>query len=137
MSEPFPFELVSPERSLLSGQAREVIVPGSDGYFTVLAGHAPVMSTLKPGVVEVKLADGADHHIFVRGGFADVSPTGFSLLAEYAVPLSELAAEDIDGEIRNAEEDLADADTDEKRDRAALLLNQLRESREAIALSRR
>lgn len=137
MAEPFAFEMVSPERRLLSGEATEVVVPGGDGYFTVMAGHAPVMSTLKPGVVDVKLASGELQQLFVRGGFADVAPTGLTLLAEFAVPLSELAAEDIDGHIRNAEEDVADAETDEKRDRAKLALSQLQEVRDAIAQMRR
>ena len=137
MAEPFAFEMVSPERRLFSGEATEVVVPGGDGYFTVMAGHAPVMSTLKPGVVDVKLADGAFQQLFVRGGFADVAPNGLTLLAEYAVPLSELAAEDIEAHIRNAEEDVADSDTDEKRDRAKLALSQLKEVRDAIANMRR
>lgn len=137
MAEPFAFELVSPEKRLLAGEATEVVVPGSDGYFTVMARHAPLMSTVRPGVVDVKMADGQLNQLFVRGGFADVSTEGFTLLAEYAVPLAELSQEDLDGQIRNAEEDLADADTDEKREKASLMLNQLREAREAIGAMRR
>lgn len=137
MAEPFAFEVVSPERRLLAGEATEVVVPGGDGYFTVMAGHAPVMSTLKPGVVDVKLANGELQQLFVRGGFADVAPTGLTLLAEFAVPLADLAAEDIDGHVRNAEEDVADAETDEKRDKAKLALSQLQEVRDAIAQMRR
>ncbi|GIL00562.1 MAG: ATP synthase epsilon chain [Alphaproteobacteria bacterium] len=137
MAEPFAFEIVSPERRLLAGEATEVVVPGGDGYFTVMAGHAPVMSTVKPGVVDVKMADGELRQFFVRGGFADVAPSGFTLLAEQAVALADLAAEDIEGHIRNAEEDLADADTDEKRDKARQTLSQLREVRDALAHMRR
>ncbi|MFZ1815014.1 MAG: F0F1 ATP synthase subunit epsilon [Rhizobiaceae bacterium] len=137
MAQAFNFELVSPERLLLSGEVSEVVVPGSDGYFTVMANHAPVMSSVKPGVVDVRMADGELKQIFVRGGFADVSPSGLILLAEHAVPLKELAMEDFDGLIRDAEEDLSDADTEAKRERASVALNQLRESRNAIALMKR
>lgn len=137
MAEPFAFELVSPEKRLLAGEATEVVVPGSDGYFTVMARHAPLMSTVRPGVVDVKMADGATQQLFVRGGFADVSTEGFTLLAEYAVPLAELSQEDLDSQIKDAEEDVADADTDEKREAAATALSQLREARDAIRAARR
>ena len=89
MAEPFSFELVSPEALVLSGEASEVVVPGTAGYFTVLANHAPFMSTVKPGVVEVQMADGEKSQIFVRGGFADVSPDGLTLLAEQAISLAD------------------------------------------------
>jgi len=135
MAEPFSFELVSPEALVLSGEASEVVVPGSEGYFTVLANHAPFMSTVKPGVVDVKMADGASSQIFVRGGFADVSPSGFTLLAEQAVDLKELDLADLEAQIQNAKEDVADADTDEKKARAQAALSQLEESREAIKLA--
>ncbi|MEZ5871330.1 MAG: F0F1 ATP synthase subunit epsilon [Nitratireductor sp.] len=137
MAQAFTFELVSPEKLVLSGEAMQVVVPGSDGYFTVMANHAPLMSSVRPGVVDVQLADGGLTQIFVRGGFADVSPAGLTLLAEYAVPLKDLAADDLDAQIRNAEEDLADADSDSKREKTALALNQLKEARDAIALIKR
>ena len=105
MADSFAFELVSPEALVLSGDASEVIVPGTEGYFTVLANHAPVMSTVKPGVVEVKMADGGSQKIFVRGGFADVSPSGLTLLAEHAVSLEDFNMEDLEQQIRNAQED--------------------------------
>ncbi len=136
MAEPFQFELVSPEALLLSEEASEVVVPGSEGYFTVMANHAPLMSTLKPGVVEVKLASGDSKQIFVRGGFADVSPSGFTLLAEYSVPLEDLDMAELDQEIQNAQEDVNDADSDEKRAKAELLLGQLETCRDAINASR-
>ena len=71
MADAFNFELVSPERLLFSEQVTAVVVPGSDGYFTVMANHAPLMSTIRPGVVEVTLADGGLQKLFVRGGYAD------------------------------------------------------------------
>lgn len=132
MAEPFNFELVSPERLLLSEQATEVVVPGMDGYFTVMAHHAPLMSTIKPGVVDAKLASGGERRIFVRGGFADVSPSGFMILAELAMPLEELDAARLDSEIRDAEEDVADAVSDAAKLAAQTRLDQLKELKEAL-----
>jgi len=132
MAEPLNFELVSPERLLLSEQATEVVVPGMDGYFTVMAHHAPLMSTIKPGVVDAKLASGGERRIFVRGGFADISPSGFMILAELAMPLEELDAATLDSEITNAQEDVTDAVTDEGRLAAQTRLDQLKELKEAL-----
>ncbi len=132
MAEAFNFELVSPERLLLSGDALEVTVPGTEGYFGVFANHAPVMSTLRPGVVEVKMADGSETKFYVRGGFADVSTSGLSLLAEYAVATSDVDEAEIDQQIKNAEEDVADAKSDAKREKAQLMLDQLKEVRDAV-----
>ena len=96
MAEAFAFELVSPERLVAKGEAHAVVLPGADGYLTVMARHAPLMSLVKPGVVEAQMANGEKLRMFVRGGFADVSPEGLSVLAEFAVPLSELSAEALD-----------------------------------------
>lgn len=110
----FPFELVSPERVLFSGEATQVVVPASEGEITVLANHAPFMSALRSGIVTI---DGGKR-LFVRGGFADVSPAGLTVLAEQAVPVEEINVEALAADIRNAEEDLRDAKTDEARTRA-------------------
>ncbi|MCZ8260591.1 MAG: F0F1 ATP synthase subunit epsilon [Beijerinckiaceae bacterium] len=110
----FPFELVSPERVLFSGEATQVVVPASEGEITVLANHAPFMSALRTGIVTIDNGQ----RLFVRGGFADVSPAGLTVLAEQAVPLDEINVEALSGQIRNAEEDLRDAKTDEARARA-------------------
>lgn len=110
----FPFELVSPERVLFSGEATQVVVPASEGEITVLANHAPFMSALRSGIVTI---DGGKR-LFVRGGFADVSPAGLTVLAEQAVPVEEINVEALAVDIRNAEEDLRDAKTDEVRTRA-------------------
>ncbi|MCZ8184303.1 MAG: F0F1 ATP synthase subunit epsilon [Beijerinckiaceae bacterium] len=110
----FPFELVSPERVLFSGEATQVVVPASEGEITVLANHAPFMSALRSGVVTIDNGQ----RLFVRGGFADVSAAGLTVLAEQAVPLDEINPEALSGQIRNAEEDLRDAKTDEARARA-------------------
>ena len=82
----FQFDLVSPEKLLISGEVTQVDVPGSEGDFGVLAGHAPFMTTLKEGVVRIH-NDGAIKDYEVRGGFADVTPQGLTILAEYAAPV--------------------------------------------------
>ncbi|KQT47557.1 ATP synthase F1 subunit epsilon [Aureimonas sp. Leaf454] len=134
MAESFQFELVSPERLLASEAVTAVQAPGTDGYMTVMARHAPLMTTLKAGVVVATLASGTERRFFVRGGFADVSNSGFTLLAERAVPVEELSAADLDAEIRNAEEDVADAKTPEAKTRADMLLSELRDSRAAVGI---
>ena len=111
----FHFELVSPDKQMFSGEAESVLVPGSEGDFVVLKDHAPVMSALKPGVIAIEDAAGKHKRIFVRGGFADVSPAGLIVLAETALPEGELDAARLDQEIRDTEEDLADAPDDQKR----------------------
>lgn len=131
MAEPFKFDLVSPERLLLSAEVEQVVVPGSEGYFTVLKGHAPFMSTLRPGVVEV-INGNLVERIFVRGGFADVNASGLTILAEQAMPVSEINAEVLAREIRNAEEDVADAKDGGAKDAAELRLNQLKEVQVAL-----
>jgi F-type H+-transporting ATPase subunit epsilon len=132
MADPFQFDLVSPERLLLSEQVEQVVVPGSEGYFTVLKGHAPFMSTLRPGVLDVTRGSGMER-IFVRGGFADVSAEGLTILAERAIPLSEVDAATIAAEVKNAEEDVADAKDGEAKDMAEMKLSQLKEVQTALA----
>ena len=131
MADPFKFELVSPERLLLSTQVEQVVVPGSEGYFTVLKGHAPYMSTLRPGVVDVTHG-GERERIFVRGGFADVNSSGLTVLAEQAIPLAEVDPDWLAQEVRNAEEDVADAQTGAIRDMAEARLHQLKEVQTAL-----
>jgi F-type H+-transporting ATPase subunit epsilon len=115
MAATFNFELVSPERLLISGQAEQVVVPGTEGAFAILPGHAPVMSTLKPGVLDITMEGEAERRIFVRGGFAEGGPESLTVLAEQAIPLDELDAEKLAQEIKNLEDDVADAKTDEAR----------------------
>lgn len=132
MAEPFQFELVSPERLLMSEPVEQVVVPGSEGYFTVLKGHAPFMSTLRPGVVDV-INGNSTLRIFVRGGFADVNPVGLIILAEQAIPLDEVDPAMLAQQVQNAEEDVADAKDGAVRDAAQLRLHQLREVQAALA----
>jgi len=127
MADPLKFDLVSPERLLVSEEVEAVVVPGGEGYFTVFARHAPIMSTLKPGQIEMKGLSGAVRRFFVRGGFADVTPAGLTILADQAIPLEDLDAATLAQEIQNAEEDLADAADNELRRRVAeTKLNELR-----------
>ncbi|WP_330083454.1 F0F1 ATP synthase subunit epsilon [Methylocystis iwaonis] len=128
----FHFELVSPEKLLFSGDVESVVAPGVEGQFTVLKDHAPVMTTLKAGVVTVAGGDGKLEKLFVRGGFADVNASGFTILAELALPLSEIDAGKLDGDIKNAKEDLSDAKTDAARLAASDKLAQLEEMRAAL-----
>jgi F-type H+-transporting ATPase subunit epsilon len=115
MAGNFTFELVSPERLLLaSNEVVEVNVPGAEGYFTVMASHAPFMSTVKPGIVSVKRADGQEARYVVMGGFADVTPLGCTILAERASPVGEISAADIDASITAAKTAAEQAKTAEE-----------------------
>ena len=118
----FNFELVSPERVLFSGPVTSVVVPASEGEMTVLANHAPFMSALSAGVVTV---DGGKR-LFVRGGFVDISGSGLTLLAEQAVAVEEINIDAISQQIRDSEEDLRDAKSEEARARIADRLEGLR-----------
>ncbi len=126
MAEPFKFELVSPARLVLSEDVAQVMVPGADGDFTMLKGHSPFMTTLRPGVVESTSPAGKVTKIFVRGGFADASPAGLTILAEQAIPVGDLKADVIAKEIKDAEEDLADAKSPEAKRVAQQKLDQLK-----------
>ncbi|HEY8163537.1 MAG TPA: F0F1 ATP synthase subunit epsilon [Methylocystis sp.] len=128
----FHFELVSPEKLLFSGDVESVVAPGAEGQFTVLKDHAPVMTTLKSGVVAIAADDGKVEKLFVRGGFADVNAAGFTILAELAVPLAEIDAAKVDADIKNAREDLADAKSDDARRAASEKLSQLEEMRASL-----
>lgn len=133
MANMLSFELVSPERLLLSREAQSVVVPGTDGDFGVYAGHAPLISTMRPGVIEVTGAEGeTPERYFVRGGFAEVTGAGLTILAEESVPLAELDSGQLAQHIKNAEEDVTDAADDETRRRAQESLDHLRQLQEAI-----
>ncbi len=132
MADLLKFELVSPERLLSSGDVQQVVVPGTEGEFTVLVNHAPVLSTLKPGVVTVTDESGNAERIFVRGGFAEVNPAGLTILAEEAVAVSELSPDDLAQKIKNAQEDVNDANDPEKKRRAQETLDHLTQLQSAL-----
>ncbi|MDG4898069.1 MULTISPECIES: F0F1 ATP synthase subunit epsilon [unclassified Mesorhizobium] len=125
MAEAFKFELVSPERLLVSEQVESVVIPGAEGEMTVMAQHAPVMTTIKPGVVTVKAAGGKEDRYVVFGGFADILPSGCTLLAESAVHVNDIDRADLARRIQDAREDAADAKDDVARSRAEQFLAQL------------
>ncbi|MEO1101647.1 MAG: F0F1 ATP synthase subunit epsilon [Pseudomonadota bacterium] len=106
MTDKLTFSLVSPARELFSGEVDHVIAPGSDGEFGVLANHAPFMSTLKNGVVRVLEGETVTMRIFVRGGFADVTPDGLTILAEEAKDLADVDASEVATELQQTREEL-------------------------------
>jgi F-type H+-transporting ATPase subunit epsilon len=109
MAEKTQFELVSPERLLLSEMVAMVVVPGSEGNFGVLPGHSLLISTVRPGVIDVYQEDRTvvSERIFVAGGFAEVTPERCTVLADEAVPLKELDATAIEANVRILEGNLA------------------------------
>jgi F-type H+-transporting ATPase subunit epsilon len=133
MADKLSFELVSPERLLMSAQVDMVVVPGGDGDFGVLPGHAPVISTVRPGVLEVYAEEGQPpERIFLRGGFADVAPGKLTVLAEQAIPVADLDRAQLEQHIQNAREDIEDAKDDAALHKAQLMLTQLTELLEAL-----
>lgn len=99
MADKLHFSLVSPARELFSGEVDHVIAPGTEGEFGVLVNHAPFMTTLKNGVVRVLEGDVVTMRIYVRGGFADVTPAGLTILAEEARDLADIRADEVNAEI--------------------------------------
>ena len=122
----FTFELVSPERLIFSGQVDSVDVPGSEGDFGVGAGHAPFIATLRPGILTIH-GQGAPKRMFVRGGFAEVNGAGLTVLAERATPVEEIKLDHLRQLIKDAQEDLADARSDEAKQKAQSQLSDLQQ----------
>lgn len=128
----FHIDIVSPERVIYSGEVDQVDVPGSEGDFGVLAGHAPVVAMLRPGILTV-FRGGQATRIMVVGGFAEVNPEGLTVLADTAVPVEEVDAAMIAEQIKDTEEDVADTTDDAKRDKLRHKLDQLRAVQQVIA----
>jgi len=129
---PMHFELVSPDRELMSAEVDMVEIPGSEGDFGVLPGHAPLLSVIRPGVINVH-SGGQIERIYIDSGFAEVTPESCVVLAEQAVFVKDLNRADLDQRVKDAEEDLADAQTDEARLKAQTALDRLNELRRAVA----
>ena len=127
----FHFDLVSPERLVFSGEVEHVVVPGSEGEFGVLAHHAPFVSMLRPGILTI-LGPGQPQRIVVGGGFAEVAPEGLTVLAELAVPVEEFSRADLVRQIKETEEDVADAKDDALRDKLRRRLEQLQQLQVAL-----
>lgn len=109
----FHFELVSPEEKLISEPAQMVVIPGEEGDFGVLPNHAGTISSIRPGVIEIFVNDNAEpQRIFIGGGFADVSETNCTILAEEAVNVTDLNKDDLEQTIRNLTEDMSMAKDD-------------------------
>ena len=121
----FKFELVSPAKLLFSGEVEEVIVPGAEGEFTVLPIHAPVVSTLRPGILTVK-SGGNVTRLYVRGGFAEVNEKGLTILAEDATAVEDVNMTEFAASISAYEAKLASASSDEARFKMAETLFQLK-----------
>lgn len=132
MADKIIFELVSPERLLMSTSADMVVVPGTEGDFGVMAGHTPLVSTIRPGIVEVH-DDDVITRLFVRGGFAEVSPASLTVLAEEAVALADVELADLDQQLRDLQEDINDARDAEARAAAETTHAQLKQVRDAKA----
>lgn len=110
MAETTAFELVSPERLLMAKDVEMVIVPGAEGNFGVLERHAPMISTVRPGVIEIFESRAAEaERVFVAGGFAEVTPDRCTVLAEEAVPVADLDKSAVEQTIKDLREDLEDA----------------------------
>jgi len=131
MADKITFDLVSPEKLLLSKSVDMVTVPGTEGYMGVLAGHSPLVSPLRAGMIDIQ-DDGQDTRFFIRGGFVEINPAKVTVLAEEAIPMSELDLAIIDQRILDAQEDEIAAKTDADRARAAQLVDDLKLVRAAF-----
>ena len=127
------FRLVMPERELLSTEADMVVVPGSEGDFGVLHGHAPLISTVRPGVLEVFQGSKAEQRFLVAGGFAEVTAERCTVLADEAVPFESVTADQLADRERLAQEELSDAETDAEKAAAQKALAVAKDLRRAQA----
>jgi F-type H+-transporting ATPase subunit epsilon len=128
----FRFDLVSPEKLLFAGDVAQVDLPGSEGDMGVLAGHAPLVTALRPGIL-VAYREGGDLRVVVSGGFAEVGPAGLTVLADRAVPIAEFDRAVLAGEIKDTEEDVAEATEGWQRDKLTHRLEQLKALQAALS----
>lgn len=112
MAEKIKFELVSPAKLLISESVDMVVVPGSEGDFGALALHAPMITTVRPGVIDVHNDGKVGNRIFVAGGFAEVNEVRVTVLAEEAIPVADITADMASARLQDAREAMADAKTD-------------------------
>ena len=115
MADLIEFELVSPERLLISRPVEMVVVPGSEGDFGALPGHAPLISEIRPGIIAVFEGNQVQERIFVAGGFAEVTGERCTVLAELAMPVADIDRLAVESELRDARDDLGDAKNDAER----------------------
>jgi len=128
----FHFELVSPEKLAFSGEVDQVDAPGAEGEFGVLAGHAPFISTLKPGVLVIHTG-GQRARFVVSGGFAEVNPQGMTVLADMASPPDDVDPAAIAQAVQDTIEDIEDAKDEATRDRLRRKLEQLKGLQSVLA----
>jgi F-type H+-transporting ATPase subunit epsilon len=126
MAEPFQFDLVSPERLLMSEKVDQVVITGTEGQFTVLSGHAPVMTTIRPSIVRIAHG-GKEDNIFVHGGFADVNADGLTILAEQATPMADVKSDMLAKLIKEAEAAVGEAKDETERADAAMKVDSLKQ----------
>ena len=129
------FEFVSPERVLFSGEVDQVDLPGAEGDMGILPLHAPIVTVLRPGIVTVFNGGRRDPYVVV-GGFAEMSPAGLTILADQATPRDEFDMTMLASEIKDAEEDVADAKDDAQRDNLKRHLEQLKSLQAALGAQR-
>jgi F-type H+-transporting ATPase subunit epsilon len=118
MADRVPFELVTPTRLLVSEEADMVVLPGGDGDIGVLPGHSPLLTTVRPGAIEIHEDGKVTARFFVAGGFAEVTPERLTILAEEASDVSELDAAEADKRLANAKSAIESASSDADRDAA-------------------
>ena len=126
------FELVSPDRILVSDTFDMIVIPGGDGDIGVLPDHAPLISTIRPGVIDIHADGKVAHQVFVAGGFAEVLPDRCTVLAEKALMVASIDVDDTRARIEATELDLRDAESDAERDRARSELRALNAMLEAV-----
>jgi F-type H+-transporting ATPase subunit epsilon len=124
-------DFVSPESVLFSGDVDQVDLPGAEGDMGILAGHAPLVTTLRPGIVTI-YRGGARQPVVVIGGFAEVGPAGLTVLADRAVARENFDTAMLAAEIKDTEEDVADAKDDAQRDKLTRHLEQLKALQAAL-----
>jgi F-type H+-transporting ATPase subunit epsilon len=125
------FDLVSPERLLLSQSVDMVTIPGSEGYMGVMAGHMPLVSSLRAGMINMH-NDGTETRFFIMGGFAEINASKVIVLAEEALPMTEMDLAVLDQRIKDAQEDEIAAKTDADRIKAAHRVDDLKLVRAAF-----
>ncbi len=126
------FEFVSPESVLFSGDVDQVDLPGAEGDMGILAGHAPLVTALRPGIITIYRGSGREL-VVVIGGFAEVSPAGLTVLADRAMARDGFDMASLAADIKDTEEDVADASDEGQRDRLARRLEQLKTLQAALA----
>lgn len=132
MGDKILYDLVSPEKLMRSGEADMVVVPGTDGDFGVMPGHAPVISTIRPGVIELHAAGFGVDRIYISGGVCEVSANHCTVLADEVVAVNDLDRAELEQRVKDAEQDLANSKTDEQSHQASQAIALLKELLQAV-----